>query len=156
MARCLALLPLSLLFGACTEEQETAFLQFNATGESLTIYVGDDSRLEQEDSIDLTSSTGLVVLGTATVSPAGGPVGTIHELSVVIDDEYEESVGRVTVRTDSGERGKDEYELEGDSADEGYWKITLVSAGDSDEVREDSFTIRLFEEVAAESLDTAQ
>jgi hypothetical protein len=156
MARCLALLPLSLLFGVCTEEQETAFLQFNATGESLTIYVGDDSRLEQEDSIDLTSSTGLVVLGTATVSPAGGPVGTIHELSVVIDDEYEESVGRVTVRTDSGERGKDEYELEGDSADEGYWKITLVSAGDSDEVREDSFTIRLFEEVAVESVDTAQ
>jgi hypothetical protein len=112
--------------------------------------------LSRKDSIDLTSSTGLVVLGTATVSPAGGPVGTIHELSVVIDDEYEESVGRVTVRTDSGERGKDEYELEGDSADEGYWKITLVSAGDSDEVREDSFTIRLFEEVAVESVDTAQ
>jgi hypothetical protein len=156
MARCLALLPLTLLLGACTEEQETAFLQFNSTGESLTIYVGDDSRLEQDDSIDLTSSTGLVVLGTATISPAGGPVGTVHALSVVIDDEYEESVGRVTVRTDSGERGKDEYELEGDSADEGYWKITLVSAGDSDEVREDSFTIRLFEEVAAESLDTAQ
>ena len=151
-----AVLPLFLLLGACTEEQETAFVQFNSSGEALTIYVGDESRLDEEASIDLTSSTGLVVLGTASISPAGGPVGTVHDLAVVIDDEYEETVTRVTVRTDSGERGKDEYELEGDSADEGYWKISLVSAGEADEVREDSFTIRLWEEVAAASVDTAQ
>lgn len=134
-----------LLLSACSEEVEVSYVQFNATGESLTIQVGDASLLDSEASVELTSTTGSVVVGQATVTPAGGPVGTEHELTVEVFDDYENQVDRVSVRTDSGERGEDEYDLIGDSADEGFWKISLLSAGEADEVREDTFTIRLWE-----------
>jgi len=129
---------------ACDQAEEVTYVQYNASGELLTIQVGAETLLEPS-SIELNSSTGSVVVGTATVDPAGGPVGTEHTVTVEVSDDYENDITRVTVRTDSGDRGEDEYELEGDSADEGFWKLTLVSAGEADEVREDTFTVRLWE-----------
>ena len=136
----LALVPL----WACDKDDEVTYTQFNDTDDVLTIQVGAPSVLDAVTT-ELHSTTGSVVVGTATVDPGGGPVGTEHRLTVVVDDAYEDQVVRVTVRTDSGSRGEDEYELVGDSADEGLWQITLVSAGAADEVREDAFTIRLWE-----------
>jgi hypothetical protein len=87
-----------------------------------------------------------VVIGSATVSPGGGPIGTTHDLVVVIDDAYEDKVDRVSVRIDAGDRGEDEYDLDRDSADEGYYKLSMVSVGEEGEVREDRFTIKVWDE----------
>lgn len=141
-----------LALAACSQDEEVSYVQFNASGEALTISVGADELLEPS-SIELTSTTGSVVVGSATVDPSGGPIGTEHQLTVEVSDDYEDQVARVSVRTDSGDRGEDEYDLDGDSADEGFWKITLVSAGEEGEVREDSFTIRLWEEDGTVSSD---
>ena len=47
---------------------------------------------------------------------------------------------------DLDDLGEDEFELEQDSADEGVWKLALVSAGSADEVREDTLTVRCWDQ----------
>src|SRR4030095_1122403 len=96
--------------------------------------------------IVLYSSTALVTVGSAKVDPGGGPIGTEHDIVVIVEDAYENVVDRVSVRTDAAERGEDEYDLDPDSADEGFYKLTLVSVGEPDEIRTDTFTIRLWDE----------
>lgn len=129
---------------ACDKEEEATYSQFNGTDDSLTIQVGASETLDAV-SIELTSTTGEVVVGTAQVDPGGGPVGTEHEIVVEVYDAYQHIVDRVSVRMDAGSRGEDEFELTQDSADEGVWKTTLVSAGDADEVREDTLTVRCWD-----------
>lgn len=129
---------------ACKEDEEIIYTQFNALDDIVDIEVGVAEELPST-TVDLHSSTGQIIVGSATVDPSGGPIGTTHVLTVIVSDEWEDQVPRVTVRTDSGSRGEDEYELTTDSADEGLHQIKLVSYGDEGEVRTDSFTIRLWE-----------
>lgn len=138
----LLLLPVLL---ACDKEEEVTYSQFNGTADTLVIQVGAAEELAAVTA-DLTSSTGEVVVGSAEVDPGGGPIGTEHEIVVEIADDYEHIVDRVSVRLDSGSRGEDEFELEQDSADEGVWKLALVSAGSADEVREDTLTVRCWDQ----------
>lgn len=138
----LLLAALTLL--ACKKDEEPVYTQFNGTDDSLTIQVG-SADLLPEVSAELSSSTGEVVVGLVSVDPGGGPIGTEHGMVVVIDDLYEHIVDRVSVRLDSGDRGEDEFELQQDSADEGVWKLTLVSVGEEDEVREDTLTVNCWD-----------
>lgn len=133
-----------LTFLGCKDEEEVIYTQFNAKDDIISIEVGAAEELPST-TIDLHSSTGQVIVGSATVTPAGGPIGTEHILTVEVLDDWEDQVPRVTVRTDSGSRGEDEYELTTDSADEGLHQIKLVSFGDEGETRTDKFTIRLWE-----------
>jgi hypothetical protein len=94
---------------------------------------------------DLWSTTGAVDVGDATVSPGSGPVGTRHALVVDIGGSWETVVDRVSVVVDAGRRGTEEFDLERDSADPGYWRLELESAGDPGEVRTDRFTFRLWQ-----------
>ena len=148
------------LLGAsdCGSKDEDTYVQFNADDDTLTIDVGTED-VGEAVSIDLHSTTGSVVIGTATVDPSSGPIGTEHTITVEIFDAYENMVDRVSVRTDSGDRGEDEYDLVGDSADEGFYKLTLVSVGDEGETRQDSFTVRVWDiedDDDGEPGDTAQ
>lgn len=129
---------------ACDKEEEATYSQFNGSDDTLTIQVGSSDALDAV-SIELTSTTGEVVVGTASVDPGGGPVGTEHAIVVEVYDAYQHIVDRVSVRMDAGSRGEDEFELTQDSADEGVWKTTLVSAGEADEVREDTLTVRCWD-----------
>ncbi len=129
---------------ACKQDDEVRYVQFNAPDDQVTVEVGVDEELDPVGT-DLHSSTGEVVVGSAQVSPGGGPVGTEHEVLVIVDDDWQDVVDRASVRVDSGDRGVDEYDLEQDSADEGYYKLSLVSVGDEGEVRSDVFTFRLWE-----------
>lgn len=140
MRRWAEIAPLLLLLGACDTEEEETYVQFNADDDTLSVDVG-AAELGESSSIDLHSTTGEVVIGTATIDPSAGPIGTEHALVVVISDNYEHLVDRVSVRTDSGERGEDEYDLLGDSADEGYYKLIIVSVGAEGEQRTDTLTI---------------
>ena len=120
-----------------------SYALFNHADDSMVIYIGEEAM--PSHTVELTSSTGDNVIGQATVDPQGGPCGTEHTIIVVVADEYEDQVDRVTVLTDSGERGTDEYDLEQDSADEGYYKLTLQSSGEPGETREDTLYFKLYE-----------
>jgi hypothetical protein len=129
----------------CNKKDDVTYTQFNAQDELLEIDVGAETK-EPARSIVLYSTTGEVSVGTAEVDPGGGPIGTEHEVVVIVEDAYENVVDRVSVRTDSGDRGEDEYDLDPDSADEGFYKTILVSVGEPGEVRTDTLTIRLWDE----------
>ena len=138
---------------ACTEGDEVTYAQFNADTDLLTIQVGTDEVLDPA-TISLYSTTGTVEIGTASADPGGGPIGTEHTLTVEIFDDWENDVSRVSVRTDSGDRGEDEYDLEADSADEGLYQIVLVSVGEEGESSEDTFTVRVWENDSTDTTDT--
>lgn len=127
----------------CQEEVEPNWVQFNGDADSVTIEVGAAEELDPV-SCELTSSVTGLVVGSAEVTPGGGPIGTEHTLLVVVENDWENDVGRVTVRTDSGDRGTDEYELESDPADEGYYGLTIISVGEEGELRSDTLTFRLW------------
>ncbi len=132
-----------VLVSACGDEDEPNWVQFNATDDQVTVEVG---AAEEKDAVSslLHSNTGEVEIGEGSVEPGGGPIGTEHAVVVVVYDEWENEVERATVRIDSGSRGKDEYEMESDMADEGTYKLVIVSVGDEGETRDDVFTFRLW------------
>jgi len=145
-------LSLMAALGACAGDQEAEWRQWNASDDQLTVAVGIDAVTDPVE-VPLRSSTGEVEVGFARVDPGGGPVGTPHDVVVIVDDEYADVVDRASVRTDSGERGEDEYDLERDSAEEGVYKLTIVSDGSEGESREDIFTFRLWDEVVSAEED---
>jgi len=128
---------------SCDEEAEPNWVQFNGSEDSVLVEVGTSEELDAV-SCELTSSVTGLVVGSATVTPGGGPIGTEHTILVVVEDEWENDVGRVSVRTSSGDRGNDEYELEPDPADEGYYGLHIVSVGEEGEQRTDELTFRLW------------
>lgn len=132
-------------FLACSNSTEITYTQFNGPDDTVTIQVGVAELLDPV-SADLTSTTGEVVVGQVDVDPGGGPIGTEHAIVVEVYDAYQQIVDRVSVRLDSGARGEDEFELEQDSADEGVWKLTIVSAGDTNEVRDDTLNVRCWDQ----------
>jgi hypothetical protein len=136
-----------LLFAlACTTSEDSATeSQYNATDNSVEIVVGSVEVLEPVTAW-VTSSTGEIQLGNFTVNPGGGPIGTVHRIEVEIVEEYAEPVSRASVRTSSGARGEDEYDLSQDSVGIGFWVMELQSVGDVDEIRTDTLTLRLWTE----------
>ncbi len=134
---------------ACTESTETTYEQYNADDNAVTVAVGTtcDPSPCADVTVPLTSSSGEVEIGTGTVSPGGGPIGTVHTVRVALTDEFEADVDKAAVGTDSGKDETDEYPLEPDSADEGLWTLDIRSVGDVGAERSDTFTFRLYEAV---------
>jgi hypothetical protein len=156
---------------ACDTSSETTYASFNADDNSVTISVGTETEYETDTagtlvlddagepvpvsvSTTLTSTADEVELGTGSVSPSAGPVGTTHTVRVDLDEDYASDVDRVTIETSSGDRGTDTYELEADSAGDGVWVIQLVSYGEEGEVREDTMTFHLYEAVTTTTEDS--
>jgi hypothetical protein len=163
-----------LLSVAC-DDDEIVWVPFNAEEENLRIGVGEEvlpCPTEDEAAlpgdlvcrIELHSNLGVTTVGTATVDPAQGPVGTEHFVTVIVFDDYETMVGRATVVVDSEavsdldgdeeteSRGEGEFEMRRDSADIGAYALTLQSLGAEGETRLDTLTIHLYqpEELATE------
>jgi hypothetical protein len=135
---------------------ESAWEAFNADGESVEVEVTASEELGAAVERELFSTTGAVLVGTATVDPSSGPVGTDHEVLIQVDDAFEADIARVTVETDAGERGLEEHELVQDSADHGSWWRSLTSAGDEGEERTDTFTFHLWTAAAGSDTDGAE
>lgn len=153
MRLCLSLLP---LLAACTDGNDRDWFLFNAEGDVIEVRVTAGAETGEAVSIDLHSTTGAVVIGSAVLDPGSGPVGTEHRLTVEVGDTWQEDVGRVAVSADSGERGVEQFELRQDSADHGFWVLDLTSAGSEGETRTDQLTVQLFQERPVEEpLDTA-
>ena len=144
MRALLCLLPLVV---ACNGDDEITYQQFNSNNDLISVEVGVEELLPPVTE-DITSSTGEVVIGTVTIDPGGGPVGTNHSIVAIIDDDWETQVDRVSVLPyplDVEDAGTFEYDLEQDSADEGYYKTILESVGDAGEVRTDTFLVRVWQ-----------
>ena len=146
-----------LLLAGCPDSEDVNWVRFNDSNETIDIDITASDELGESISIALLSSTGSVEVATATVNPGSGPVGTDHDFEVVVDDEWQEIVGRVSVDADSGDRGEETFELRQDSADHGYWVASITSLGADGEERTDTFAINLWsaEETEAE-FDTAE
>jgi hypothetical protein len=147
--RCRAAILLGLL--ACNFGEQEEWLRFNGS-DAVSVDVVAEDILGELIEGDLRSTTGTISLGFFSVYPGSAPAGTDHDVLVYIDEDYEEMVGKVSVITDAGTRGSDEYELRQDSANHGLWAVTLTSVGDPGEIRTDNFEIALWES----SLDEAE
>ena len=142
------------LFGlGCGEESDSDLDQFNATTDAFNVSIAPDADLTPQE-IELRSSTGQVIVGTALITPGGGPVGTEHQIVVEVADTWQGQVEEVIVSVDSGDRGIEEFTLKRDSADPGYHQIDIVSVGEEGEVREDTFTVKLFANETQSTGDT--
>lgn len=130
-----------LAFG-CGEEEDEGLTLFNAPDDTFEVNVGTED-IGLEKTIDLHSSTGQVIIGTATINPDSGPIGTEHELVIIVDDTWEAQVEKVRLTVDSGDRGVESFIMIRDSADPGYHTVSILSVGDADESRTDLFTIEL-------------
>lgn len=151
------LLPLlSWVLVACNDDPIT-WVAFNAPHQTVQVEVlPEGSPIGDPVSIDLLSNLGQTLVGTATVDPGSGPVGTSHLVTVQVLDEYTELVGRASVDVKSeavsdldgdGEddaRANNGYDMRQDSADPGLYAITLESLGAPDEQRQDELTIHLW------------
>lgn len=112
---------------------------------------GGDELVPEVSAVVLSSNTGAVSVGWGCVSPSAGPIGTVHQVKVRVAPDYKDAVERVSIRTASGDRGEDEYDLEKDATGEGYWVTELQSQGEPGEVRSDTFTFRLWQAVSSET-----
>ncbi len=145
------LFPLIAALGllACNKTEEIQYEQFNGSADAVEVEVGVEELLDPRQA-DITSSTGEVVIGLVDVDPGGGPIGTNHDIVVIIDNEWQGEVDRVSIRTSpvtadsKDDESDDEYDLERDSADEGYFKLTLESVGAEGELRTDTLTVRVW------------
>lgn len=158
---------------ACDSSTETTYDQYNADDNAVTVQVGVETVYQTDDngdpllddagdpvpeavSVTLTSTSGEFELGTASVSPSAGPIGTVHTARVELDDDYASNVDKVSIRTDSGDRGEDSYDLDADSTGEGVWTLEIRSYGEEGETREDTVTFLLYEAVETEEEDTGE
>ena len=143
-----------LLLGStgCKKEEEIAYRLFNCEDDSALIDIGAEDVLTEDqcESIPLRSSSCLddvqATVGEAYIWPCAAPVGTEHDIVIMVDRPYDQQIAKATVRLESDGRGEDEYRLTQDSANEGLYKITLISVGSEDERRQDAVQFKLWEE----------
>ncbi len=135
-------------------ENGVDLVRFNNEDDEVRVEVTTSSDVGDPVTADLLSTTGAVVVGEVTVDPGSGPVGTLHIVTIDIDDEYEDIVVRASLSIDAGERGLDDFILTRDSADSGLWRLELESSGVDGEARTDVFSIELFEADDGTNVDT--
>lgn len=144
-------LVLGTLLGGCGEEDPISYSLFNCEEDSTFVHVGEAEILSGDacdggDLLQLRSSSCEVSVGQASISPCGGPIDTEHEIVVKVNSTYSHEISKVTAVLESGQRGEDEYTLTPDSADEGLYKVTLISVGSEGEQRDDLLRIKLWKE----------
>ena len=137
----------------CKKEEEIVYDLFNCDEDETLIQVGADEVLsgadcDGSDVIELRSSSCLEdnLVGTATIDPCAGPIGTEHLVKVEMFSTSAHKVDRATVRLSSPGRGDDEYRMTPDSDKEGLYTISLESVGTANEVRTDTVQIKLWAE----------
>lgn len=149
--------PALLVVLAACDTNQTEWIDFNAADQTLVVEVTEEGSEPGEAlELELLSNVGGVSIGTATLDPGSGPVGTQHFLLVEVLEDYAESVGRASVVIvseavadldgdgDEDSRGEAEFDLERDAAEPGVFALTLQSQGTAGEVRQDELTIHLW------------
>ncbi len=83
-------------------------------------------------------------VGTADITPCGGPIGTEHQIVVRVNNIYKEEVDHASVRISSDGHGEQECMMTRDPADRGLYTLILTSEGANDEVRNDIIQFMLW------------
>jgi hypothetical protein len=154
---------LLLVLAAC-EDGETVWVPFNFDPDdadsidTLTVVVTSDEPAEAPEpvEIDLTSSTGRTVIGSALADPGTAVLGSLHDIVVSVSDDFEGVVGRATIAVEytagdldgdgTPDVQVDEFDMRRDSADPGLYVLTLQSNGVVPGAqREDVFEVRLWQ-----------
>ena len=136
----------------CKKEEEITYRLFNCEEDSALIDIGADELLTEDqcESTPLQSSSCLdgdqETIGEAYIWPCAAPIGTEHDIFIRVDRPHDQKIAKATVRLESDGRGEDEYRMTQDSANEGLYKITLISVGSEDERRQDVVQFKLWEE----------
>jgi hypothetical protein len=138
------LLSTVLLLGACSQEEENIYDRFNGSNDVIEVQVGAEE-IGSLAVIDLNSSTGAVVIGSASIDPDAGPSGTVHLLEVAILEEYIHQVDKVSVEIDAADRGIQSYDLQADSADESLYRLEIESVADEGETRTDILEVQVWD-----------
>lgn len=136
------LLALSLGGGNCQKDDNSAefdWVQFSSDDDHVEVPITRLETVSPAIVLDLTSSTGTVVIGTATIDPGSAMVGDTLRVTVDIDDDYMKQVDRLDLEIDSGERGVTTLDLLQDSADDSLWVLDLTAYGRDGESRTDDF-----------------
>ena len=143
---------LLLVLSGCKKEEEIQYRLFNCEEDSTLIDIGAEDILTEDqcETISLQSSSclsdGEETVGEAYIWPCAAPIGTEHDIVIMVDRPYDQKIAKATVRLDSDGRGEDEYRLTQDSANEGLYKLTLISVGSEGERRQDFVQFKLWEE----------
>jgi hypothetical protein len=137
------LLALTALLAGCPTDDTVGLIRFNNEADAVTVRVTADTALGDAVTRTLTSNTGATEIGEATVMPGSGPVGTEHEILVLVAPEFRDVVIRANLLA-TGDRGEQRHALLRDSADPGLWVLDVVSYGDVGEEREDTFAFELW------------
>ena len=129
--------------GSCLEKDAVYWAPYNQDSDQIAVDVG----AEQADarSTELLSTTGSTVVGEGLVSPGAGPVGTEHTIQVLMVEEFQDDVGRVTIEIE-GSRGVSTHELIQDSAQPELWLVDVTSVGEAQETRQDEIRFTLWQE----------
>ena len=80
---------------SCLDKNAVYWAPYNGDDDVIAVDVGVAE--EDDRTSDLHSNTGLTSVGDATISPGAGPVGTEHTVMVLLDEEFSDDVGRVSV-----------------------------------------------------------
>jgi hypothetical protein len=139
----LSMLYLGLL--GCNKDDGAVWVRFNGDEDLAELQVTAGLELGEDVVVDLTSTTGATVVGTATLTPGSGPVGTDHRVLIALGEDYSERVQRVEVVVDSGARGERTFSFDQDSADLWKWVLDLTSYGVDGEERIDTLSFELYE-----------
>ncbi len=143
---------LLLVLSGCKKEEEIQYRLFNCEEDSTLIDIGAEEILtkDQCETVQLQSSSCLdgdeETVGEAFIWPCAAPIGTEHDIVIFVDRPYDQKIAKTTIRLESDGRGEDEYRLTQDSANEGLYKITLISVGSEGERRQDFVQFKLWEE----------
>ncbi|MCB9665533.1 MAG: hypothetical protein H6732_15585 [Alphaproteobacteria bacterium] len=134
------------LLGACDTGPTTQLVrrQFNGEDE-VPLQVTAKGPVGEAREVDLTSTTGETVIGTLTIDPGSGPVGTVHRVTVRVGAAWADRIEEAELEADAGERGARTLAFEPDSADERLWVLNLKSVGTDGEARKDVFRVYLYE-----------
>ena len=130
-----------LVSGCAAEEDWSKFGRFA----EVVIEVGVEETVEPVTAEIVGEVADDQVIAMVDMFPSGGPVGTVHALSVQVEEEFESTIQRVEVRVDAGKYGTDSFTLRQDPAFVGEWGLDLESLGVSGQKpREDTFRITLW------------
>lgn len=132
--------------GGCPDAGSTQLVRRQFNGEdAVDLQVTARGPVGAPLELDLTSSTGETLVGTLIIDPGSGPVGTKHKVTVRVGAAWADRIDSVDLTVDAGDRGERTVSLEPDSADARLWVQVMQSVGAEGEVREDTFTVLLYE-----------
>lgn len=145
---------LGFTFGNCSRGDDLAWQQFNGDRDDVTVDVTAETALGERVVAELMSTTGETVIGTVTIDPGSGPVGTEHRVVVDIGRSWEDRVGRVEIEAITEDRGTRLIPMVQDSASAGVWVLDIRSYGVNGESRTDTFRVLLYELVEVIDAET--